>query len=185
MKTIILSCLVAVFLLSAGNATSQINPKKILEKKANKVIEKKTDQAIDSIFDKKAEPKNNNENKNTTEPTKADTIVKPAVTDQPSLQTYSKYDFIPGDKVLLFEDFSQDAVGDFPALWTTDVAGEVNTLNISSGNWFNLKSTEGTYWLMQDIDIPKNFILEMDIIPKKAGGRYAADIVLFGESSHS
>jgi len=41
MKTIILSCLVAVFLLSAGNATAQINPKKILEKKANKVIEKK------------------------------------------------------------------------------------------------------------------------------------------------
>jgi outer membrane protein OmpA-like peptidoglycan-associated protein len=38
---------------------------------------------------------------------------------------------------------------------------------------------------MQDIDFPKNFILEMDIIPKKAGGRFAADVVFFGESSHS
>lgn len=104
---------------------------------------------------------------------------------QQGLQAFSNYDFVPGDKVLLFEDFSQDAVGDFPALWTTDVAGEVNTLNIGPGNWFNLKGTEGTYWFMKDIDFPKNFILEMDIVPKKEGGRFAADIVFFGETAHS
>lgn len=107
------------------------------------------------------------------------------IQDQVSLQAYSKYDFVPGEKVLYFEDFSQDATGDFPALWTTDVAGEVNTLNIAPGNWFNLNSTEGTYWFMKDIEFPKNFILEMDIIPKKEGGRFAADVVLFGETSHS
>jgi len=104
---------------------------------------------------------------------------------QQSLQSYSSYDFVPGDKVLLFEDFSQDAVGDFPALWTTDVAGEVNTLNLAPGHWFNLNSTEGNYWFMNDIDFPKNFIVEFDIVPKKGGARYAADLVLFGESSHS
>jgi OOP family OmpA-OmpF porin len=104
---------------------------------------------------------------------------------QPELQAYSKYDFVPGDKVIFFEDFSQDAVGDFPALWTTDVAGEVNKLNIVPGNWFNLNSTEGTYWFMKDIDFPANFIIEFDIVPKKAGGRYAADLVLFGEDKHS
>ena len=102
-----------------------------------------------------------------------------------SLQAFSKYDFVPGDKVLLYEDFTQDAVGDFPALWTTDVAGEVNTLNIVPGNWFNLNSTEGTYWYMKDIDFPKNFIIEFDIVPKKGGARYAADLVLFGEEKHS
>jgi len=102
-----------------------------------------------------------------------------------SLKAYSNYDFVPGDKVLLYEDFSQDAVGDFPALWTTDVAGEVNTLNIAPGNWLNLNSTEGTYWFMKDIDFPKNFILEMDIVPKIAAPRFAADVVLFGEGSHS
>ena len=104
---------------------------------------------------------------------------------QPELQAYSKYDFVPGDKVIFFEDFSQDAVGDFPALWTTDVAGEVNNINIAPGNWFNLNSTEGTYWFMKEIDFPRNFIIEFDIVPKKAGGRYAADLVLFGEDKHS
>jgi outer membrane protein OmpA-like peptidoglycan-associated protein len=108
-----------------------------------------------------------------------------SVDTKTSLESYSNYDFIPGDKVLLFEDFSQDAVGDFPALWTTDVSGEINRVNLAPGNWFNLNSKEGTYWLMKDIDFPKNFILEMDIIPKKDGGRIAADLVFFGENSHS
>jgi len=45
--------------------------------------------------------------------------------EQPALQTYSKYDFIPGEKVILFEDFAQDAVGDFPALWNTNATGEI------------------------------------------------------------
>lgn len=114
--------------------------------------------------------------------TKSDT---PAPQDKVQMQAFSKYDFVPGEKVLFFEDFSQDAVGDFPALWTTDVSGEVNSLNIASGNWFNLNSTEGTYWFMKDIEFPKNFILEMDIVPKKEGGRFAADLVLFGENTHS
>lgn len=110
---------------------------------------------------------------------------KPAVQEQTQLQSYSKYDFVPGDKIILFEDFSQDALGDFPALWTTDVAGEINNLNIAPGNWLNLNSTEGNYWLMKDIEFPQNFILEMDIVPKKGGMRIAADLVLFGEDQHS
>jgi outer membrane protein OmpA-like peptidoglycan-associated protein len=105
--------------------------------------------------------------------------------EQTRLQASSKYDFVPGDKVILFEDFSQDALGDFPALWTTDVAGEINTLNIGPGNWFNLNSTEGNYWFMKDIDFPQNFILEMDIVPKEVATRIAADLVIFGEDKHS
>ena len=46
---------------------------------------------------------------------------------QSELQTYSKFDFIPGEKVIFFEDFSQDKVGDFPALWNTNVSAEVMT----------------------------------------------------------
>jgi|WetSurMetagenome_2_1015567.scaffolds.fasta_scaffold04185_6 OmpA-OmpF porin, OOP family len=110
---------------------------------------------------------------------------KSAKEEKTQLQAFSKYDFVPGDQVLLYEDFSQDAVGDFPMLWTTDVAGEINSLNIAPGNWFNLNSTEGTYWFMKDIDFPKNFILEMDIVPKATGGRIAANLVFFGEASHS
>ena len=46
----------------------------------------------------------------------ADQGDKTAGQEQTQLQAYSKYDFVPGEKVIFFEDFSQDAVGDFPAL---------------------------------------------------------------------
>ena len=103
------------------------------------------------------------------------------VQEQQSMQSFSTYDFVPGDKVLLFDDFSQDAVGDFPALWTANAAGEINTLNIAPGKWLNLNSTDGNYFLLKSIDFPKNFIIEFDIVPKKTGGRIAAGLILYGE----
>lgn len=74
-------------------------------------------------------------------------------------------------------------MGDFPALWTTNKAGEVNTLNVASGKWLNLNATEGNWWFLNEIDFPKNFILELDIVPKKTGGRYAAGVAMYGENS--
>ncbi len=85
--------------------------------------------------------------------------------DDPKLQSYTKYDFIPGDKVILFEDFSQDAVGDFPALWTTNGSGEIRTLNNYPGKWLFMNSEGNVYNLMQDLTLPDNFIMEFDIIP--------------------
>jgi flagellar motor protein MotB len=190
MKTKLFSVtLISIFLLGLSiSAQAQLNLKKIIKDQTNNRANQRANQGVnkginevEGIFkkDKTEEKKNQAENKDTSkEPAKESTDEKTG------LKAYSKYDFIPGDKVLLYEDFSQDAVGDFPALWTTDVSGEINSLNIASGNWFNLNSTEGTYWLMKDIDFPQNFILEMDIIPKKEGGRFAADVVLYGEKSH-
>ena len=83
----------------------------------------------------------------------------------PSLKGYSKYDFVPGDKVLYFEDFSQDAIGDFPALWTTNGGGEVKTVNIAPGNWFHMNKEDAVYCYTKQIQFPENFIMEFDIIP--------------------
>lgn len=84
---------------------------------------------------------------------------------QDKLQSFTKYDFVAGDKILFFEDFSQDAVGDFPALWTTDGSGEVRTLADYPGNWLNATSDEHVYCLMKDLKLPQNFIFEFDVIP--------------------
>jgi outer membrane protein OmpA-like peptidoglycan-associated protein len=173
----------------------KINTK--VNQRANQHADKAIDKGLDAIEDgAKGDPKKtektdqtnssqkNQDNKSTGtgNQTQAD---KSAAQEPVQLQSFSKYDFVPGDKVILFEDFSQDAVGDFPALWTTDVPGEINTLNIASGNWFNLNSGEGSYWFMKDIDFPQNFILEMDIVPKEDPRRIAADLLIFGEEKHS
>jgi OmpA-OmpF porin, OOP family len=111
-----------------------------------------------------------------------DDVGKKESQEEVKFSSSSKYDFIPGEKIILFDDFSQDAVGDFPALWTTNAPGEINTLSIAPGNWFNLNSTDGNYFLLNDIDFPKNFIIEFDIVPKTKGGRIAAGLLLYGET---
>jgi OmpA-OmpF porin, OOP family len=198
MKTLI-TLMIAVFLCAfVKPIQAQFNVGKKIENKTINRANKRTDQAIEKGLDgieksikgdnKKKDQDQKPENKSDKQAVQKNDVASntdQGKQDQSSLQSFSKYDFVPGEKVIFFDDFSQDAVGDFPALWTTDVAGEINTLNLAPGNWFNLNSTEGTYWFMNDIDFPKNFIVEFDIVPKKTGGRYAADLVLFGESSHS
>jgi len=124
-----------------------------------------------------SEKKDNKSN----EELKTNTDSKSAAQEQQSMQSFSKYDFIPGEKMILYDDFSQDAVGDFPTLWTANAAGEINTLNIAPGKWLNLNSTDGNYFILKSIDFPKNFIIEFDIVPKKTGGRIAAGLILYGE----
>lgn len=46
----------------------------------------------------------------------------------PDFQAFSRFDFVPGEKVVGFEDFSQDSIGDFPAKWNTNAAGEIVTV---------------------------------------------------------
>jgi OmpA-OmpF porin, OOP family len=194
MKSLIV-LLLAVFLYACPTTTNaQFNIGKRIQNKTINRANQRTDQAIDKGLDGIEKgikgDKNKKDKDQTPENKQGDNKsgtpkTDQAQQDQSSLQSFSKYDFVPGDKVILFEDFSQDAVGDFPALWTTDVAGEVNTLNIAPGNWFNLNSGEGTYWLMKDIDFPQNFILELDIVPKADARRIAADLVFFGENKHS
>jgi OOP family OmpA-OmpF porin len=131
---------------------------------------------------KQATPEKNENKSNEEVKTSADS--KSGNQDQQSMQSFSKYDFVPGEKVILFDDFSQDAVGDFPALWSANAAGEINTLSIAPGNWFNLNSTDGNYFLLKNVDFPKNFIIEFDIVPKKPGARIAAGIILYSEDKY-
>ncbi|MBL0145649.1 MAG: OmpA family protein [Chitinophagaceae bacterium] len=175
---------IAFIFISVGVSAQIISVPKVVEKKVtnkiNKVIDRKAGQVVDSVF-KPVETPNQQNNKNIS-PSAVNKDTVPLSGNQPGLEAYSKYDFVPGEKVILFDDFSQDAVGDFPALWTANAPGEINTLNIALGKWFNFNNTEGNYFLLKRIDFPKNFIIEFDIVPKKTGGRIAAGLILYNES---
>ena len=91
---------------------------------------------------------------------------KPASDTIPVLQSYSRYDFIPGEKVIFFEDFSQDNIGDFPALWNTNASAEVVTTNLYSGRWMKF-SGRNAIWTDGLLKLPDNYTIEFDIIPIK------------------
>ena len=175
------------FLLFAFSLTQTVQSQIFdqIKKETEKIIKKETQKPpeVKKEETKTEEVKPSDEQKNSEATNKTDeekTSQKPQ--EDPKFSSSTQYDFVPGDRVIFFDDFSQDAVGDFPALWTGNSAGEINTVNIAQGNWFNLNSTDGNYFYLNDIDFPKNFIIEFDIIPKTKGGRIAAGLLLYGES---
>jgi len=76
----------------------------------------------------------------------------------------SKYDFIPGEKVIFFDDFSAESTGDFPAQWMTNGSGEVVTSGKYPGRWFQI--TKGGYYIPDaSEDFTDNYTIEFDIVP--------------------
>ena len=81
-----------------------------------------------------------------------------------TLQSYSKFDFIPGAKVIFYDDFSETTVGDFPSAWNTNASGEVVTTNLYPVNWFKMNGY-GCVLLDEGVMLPENFTVEYDVIP--------------------
>lgn len=185
-------------IVCAINVSAQINVGNKVKNQTNNRANQRTTQGINKgldaveggikgVFKKNDNPKpaENQENKNSSPKTdgmkNADSQKTASSQSQSTMQSFSKYDFVPGERVIFFDDFSQDAIGDFPALWTANAPGEINTLSIAPGHWFNLNNTEGNYFYLKNVDFPKNFIIEFDIVPKKTGGRIAAGLILYQE----
>lgn len=81
-----------------------------------------------------------------------------------SITSYSRFDFIPGDKIIIQEDFAQDAVGDFPGQWNTRSGAEVVTVSNRPGKWLRLSQDGVFYPEYLKEDLPENFTLTADIM---------------------
>jgi outer membrane protein OmpA-like peptidoglycan-associated protein len=176
-KTLIVMLLA---LCMAVFVNAQIDVKGKVKGKAQERADQRTDEGIDrgidkveegigNLFKKKNKKKNeSNDEQSESEATEEQTEDEGKPTQdvkKKQLVSTTQYDFVPGDKILFFDDFSQDAIGDFPALWTTNGSGEVKTLNIVPGKWFHMNGDDAVYCYTKALDLPANFIVEFDIVP--------------------
>ncbi len=96
-------------------------------------------------------------------------------------QVNTKFDYVPGEVLMVFEDFEEDAVGDFPARWNTDGTGEVVTFGSSSDKWFQLKSGSD---YVPDLprELPEEYTIEFDLaargIDKKTSSAALIEVIL-------
>jgi outer membrane protein OmpA-like peptidoglycan-associated protein len=180
MRSIIRILIVLVLISLTMNVQGQIKVdfKKKLEQQVNRRLNQKTDQAIDKVLDSvedsiTADMKSNGKpgqgsgQDNPSGQTQGKGNANPGSTSgqqQESLESYSKFDFVPGEKVIFYEDFSQDAVGDFPALWNTNGTAEVVTTNLFPGNWMKFVMNQ-CVWTDELLKLPENYTIEYDIIP--------------------
>ncbi|MFN4313404.1 MAG: OmpA family protein [Chitinophagaceae bacterium] len=155
-----------------------INPKETAKRKVEDRANTRSDQGIDrgldkieegikGIFKKKDKKKksqqdssNNPDLSQSEDDVATDTTVDPA---NNSMKAYSKFDFIPGEKLLAYEDFKQDAVGDFPAQWNTNAGGEIVTIEGAPGHWLKVPR-QGVFFPEFINGLPENVTIEFDML---------------------
>ncbi|MCU0323823.1 MAG: OmpA family protein [Spirosomaceae bacterium] len=130
------------------------------EEKTTKKGGKNSDNSKDSEEESSVEERVDNENTTSNKKTASQPEPAPKST---SLKSYSKFDFIPGEKVVAVEDFSQDAVGDFPAKWNTNAGGEIVNIDGQPGKWLQA-SDRGLFFPDFVNQLPENFTMEFDMM---------------------
>lgn len=136
---------------------------KVTNKVLNSIFSKKNKKAKKDNSTPPPSPATNNTNSNAATGNATASNLPVNISSDTSIQTYSKYDFVPGDKILVFEDFSKDAIGDFPENWNTNSTGETVTVSGQPGNWLMLNK-KGIFKPEDINNLPDNFTLEFDLI---------------------
>ena len=184
-----------LLLAFGGNVNAQVWKK--LQKKAEKAAERtverrveretseKTDEVLDSILepgkkgkqpsDTGAPPLPNGEHHDN-DPEDTDAVL--GNKGPKSITVYSKFDFVPGDKILFFDDFLNDFIGDFPSKWNTNATGEVVTINDSPEKWFEIKGGYGLYYIPDVPRLPEEYTIEFDVMASGLDRRTSSTAVL-------
>lgn len=142
----------------------------LLGKAKNKTeqrIDKRTDRAMDDALDK-LEGKSTSSNA-----AKTDNNAPATAAEEPSsIKSYSKFDFIPGEEILYYENFDAEAIGELPTGWNTNGAGEVVTLNQFPGKWLKLHQ-KNLYLASNSKPFGENYTIEFDVLMQlKSDGHF-------------
>ena len=132
--------------------------RKVEEKAAGK-----TEKVMDTILnsDKKLKRKRKSKRKNKGRKDDGNDNLNEKVNSD--LQIYSKFDFVPGDQILFYDDFSEDHVGDFPVKWNANGSGELVTVNKASEKWLKILPGYGTFYI-PDVVLPEEYTIEFDLL---------------------
>jgi len=139
------------------------------EQKTAEGVNKGVDKGIEgikSIFKKKNKD-SDNENENQSNENE-EQITDPGLADSEKgadtsiFGVYSKFTFVPGNRILFYDDFERDGLGDFPVKWETGGSGEVVTNSMYPGKWLSFSGRSG--YLPSSGELPENYTIEFDLV---------------------
>lgn len=136
-----------------------------VENRVDKETSKKTDQVLDSILEPGSGGKQipSNTPQNGEVPNDENTTSEGTIKAGPqTIEVYSKFDYVPGDKPLFFDDFNDEFIGDFPSKWNTNGSGEVVTVGNIPGKWYAIANKSLTVPNLGST-LPEDFTLEFDL----------------------
>ncbi|WP_176065261.1 OmpA family protein [Anaeromyxobacter diazotrophicus] len=96
---------------------------------------------------------------------------KPADAPPPGEVYGNRFDFVPGDRVLVYDDFGDTDVGEYPAKWTLKDGGgnAVEVVEVGGKRFLKTRyqphgQPHSVHWLRYPIkgDLPRKFTIELD-----------------------
>lgn len=121
-----------------------------IEQRAETKVNKEVDKALDEAEGKRTTPGGGSA---------APAGAAEAKVEKQGVKSFSKFDFVPGEKIVYAEDFAQDAVGELPLNWNASGKGEVVTLSNQPGKWLKMFQNT-TYLAGNQKAFDKNFTVE-------------------------
>lgn len=136
-------------------------------RKSEQKVNRETSKVMDTILDGNKGKKNKKDKSSKNNKSDRDIIgVRDKSTNSTKAQNefgvYSNFTFIPGNKLLFYDDFTTDAIGDFPANWATGGSGEVVKITNSENKWLSLSRRSG-YMPTLAKTLPENYTIEFDL----------------------
>ena len=114
---LVVAMISAGLMLAWGPAQAQLGGiKDKLKKKAEQKANQETDKAIDKATGDSKTPEEQSEEE-AAQPAAAGKGGTAAAED---MTLYTKYDFVPGDKVIFYDDLTGEEIGEFPSRWKLD-----------------------------------------------------------------
>lgn len=95
----------------------------------------------------------------------------------------TKFDFVPGDKVLFYDDFTQDELGEFPVRWKLKI-GTFEVAELSGQRWLRCTSVDGTVAMKMPAmpALPEYWTLELDFYCNESQGNVLTVSGMKGDS---
>lgn len=116
-------------------------------------------------------------------PAEADSPGKTSKGDGGTVATVStKFDFVPGNKVLLMDDFTRDELGEFPSRWKA-LIGNFDIVDSEGERWLRLNGEDGTVSI-KSAGLPEKWTLEFDFHQPEMAGPSFTVIGLDANESH-
>jgi outer membrane protein OmpA-like peptidoglycan-associated protein len=90
---------------------------------------------------------------------------------------WSRYDYIPGQQTLFYDDFSGDREGEAPSAWTVNPNGKAAVVKVNDRLW--LQAREEATLSPAQLKLTPQFTVEMDfyVFAEGYSGRYRIDLI--------
>lgn len=153
--------------------------KENVKNKVNNRIENRIDRGVDKTLDKVEEKidgsgkkkenetneekslENSNSSESQTNEQGTNKNNKPIDEPQKTIKSYSKFDYLAGEKILVYDQFETTEIGDFPVNWNTSASAEIVKIDGKQEKFIKLAKT-GIYQNEDIKALPENFTLDFD-----------------------